>query len=675
MAFHPDITRRDDVSLALDAADAAVRLASRQMTGNAGSVTIPNADGTKTVMGVDAGASGIAPWVGDTTAPGAPTGLTAQSGSGMIVVSWDGTLDGGVPSDFSHITLMIDGAGSGDLSSRGSCVYGPYDSGSAHVVSAVAYDDAHDQDGSSTPNASPASDPISVTVTGSDIDPSKLGITVTKSIVAASAAVPGVNKGDLWLKYDKDPTAGGAALIGEWWWNSTEWVEIPVNIYLDQLASRGINADSAVIGLIASGIITSGLFQTSSDNPRSYFDEQGFHSTDADGNLVFDTNSGVVTMLNAIADNMTATNLKAVGGSVSLVPKEQGTTESLYTNNCETDADAKAIGGTLSSEQSHSGSHSVKLESPYMSEDIPLGTLVDSGKLIGGATYTADYWVYSSIDTGSLFMGDHIVWSEGLQGAKTYRTVNGWNHMTVTIKVPYNTQSQSPYPFLRVPMQWLDGEFKAVYIDDLKFTRIPYGAGSYYGLGDDGFPKLEMYDSDGSVLISLKSSDSGTSGGKVVFATKNGIFLGTDAQQPQLYITDSGVGVSSSERIDLNTVNGGIYANNHRIGYDTGWVDIKSQMTGLPSGASYKTMYARVINDMCIIAGRIEGISANQGNPYGAGTIPAAYRPASNSPIIGGAANPGGGAFLSPSGAINCRNLYPGGISWTEFSIGPYPLT
>lgn len=275
MAFHPDITRRDDVSLALDAANSAVRIASRQLTGNAGTVEIPNVDGTSTIMGVGAGGSGIAPWVGDTTAPGTPTGITAQSGSGMIVVSWDGTLDGGIPADFSHVALLVDGVESGRLSAKGSVVFGPYDVGATHVVSAVAYDDAHGEDGASLPNASEASGGISVTVSGSDIDPSKFGITITKSVDAASADTPGSNKGDQWRQYDKDPGAQDAALIAQWWWDGTQWVALPIAMYLDQLAARDIQADSAVIGLLSAGIITSGLFKTSGSSEYTIINDAG----------------------------------------------------------------------------------------------------------------------------------------------------------------------------------------------------------------------------------------------------------------------------------------------------------------------------------------------------------------------------------------------------------------
>ncbi|MEK0215844.1 hypothetical protein [Bifidobacterium mongoliense] len=168
MAFHPDITRKDDVTLAMDTANAAVRIASRQLTGNAGTVEIPNVDGTSTIMGVGAGDTGVAPWVGDTTAPGKPLGITAESHNGAIWVSWDGTLDGGVPADFDHVRFTaVDGSKTvdmGQLKAAGKVTAAELTAGDTVTITAIAYDDAHDSTGASTPNASAASTPVTVVV-------------------------------------------------------------------------------------------------------------------------------------------------------------------------------------------------------------------------------------------------------------------------------------------------------------------------------------------------------------------------------------------------------------------------------------------------------------------------------------------------------------------------------
>ncbi|MCT6900273.1 MAG: hypothetical protein M3Z40_04425, partial [Bifidobacterium sp.] len=147
-------------ALAAGALDAAAR----QQTGNIGSVTIPTAGGTKLIAGEMAGEQGIAPWVGDTTPPGMPTGIGVDSAAGMILVSWDGTLKGGVPADFDHVEVLVDGTEAGQLRVRGTATLGPYEADSVHQVTARAWDDAHAEDGSPAPNGSDATSPVSVTV-------------------------------------------------------------------------------------------------------------------------------------------------------------------------------------------------------------------------------------------------------------------------------------------------------------------------------------------------------------------------------------------------------------------------------------------------------------------------------------------------------------------------------
>ncbi|MCX8648457.1 hypothetical protein J3U01_08595 [Bifidobacterium sp. B4107] len=147
-------------ALAAGALDAATR----QQTGNIGSVTIPTAGGTKLVAGQGAGDQGFAPWVGDTTAPGMPTGISVDSSAGMILVSWDGTLQGGVPADFDHVQILVDGADAGQLRVRGTAALGPYEADSVHQVTVRAWDDAHAEDGSPAPNGSDPTKPVSVTV-------------------------------------------------------------------------------------------------------------------------------------------------------------------------------------------------------------------------------------------------------------------------------------------------------------------------------------------------------------------------------------------------------------------------------------------------------------------------------------------------------------------------------
>ena len=150
--------------MAAGLAQLALSKTKKQRTRKSGSATWHNEDGTRTVIGPDAGTSGIAPWVGDTTAPGMPTGVGVDSAAGMILVSWDGTLQGGVPADFDHIQILVDGVEAGQLRVRGTATLGPYEADSVHQVTVRAWDDAHAEDGSPVPNGSEPTGPVGVTV-------------------------------------------------------------------------------------------------------------------------------------------------------------------------------------------------------------------------------------------------------------------------------------------------------------------------------------------------------------------------------------------------------------------------------------------------------------------------------------------------------------------------------
>ena len=155
----------------------ALREARSSKTSNSGSIFVSDgrtdddgiALGTGTLInGVD---GGIQPWVGDTTPPGKPTGITAESHNGAIWVSWDGTLEGGIPADFDHVQFTaVDGSKTvdmGRLAAAGKVTAAELTAGDTVVVTAVAFDDAHDAQGNSTPNASPISDAVPVIVQSS----------------------------------------------------------------------------------------------------------------------------------------------------------------------------------------------------------------------------------------------------------------------------------------------------------------------------------------------------------------------------------------------------------------------------------------------------------------------------------------------------------------------------
>lgn len=162
MASHYEI-RPDERGLALRVASRALRVASGLATARPGNVFIPNkdedgfSDGTGTWIGSGAvGNGGVAPWVGDTTPPGRPAGVSATSAWGTVYAKWDGTLEGGVPADFAYVEVAIDGSVVGRLTEAGAVAADGYEDGHEATVTFVAYDAARLMDGTLSPNASEA---------------------------------------------------------------------------------------------------------------------------------------------------------------------------------------------------------------------------------------------------------------------------------------------------------------------------------------------------------------------------------------------------------------------------------------------------------------------------------------------------------------------------------------
>lgn len=306
--------------------------AQSQRTSNSGSVFIPSGnldengqpDGTGTIIGAGANGGGISPWVNDTMPPGNPTGLSAYSKTGMIFVSWDGTINGGVPDDFDHIQVIVDGVDVGWMSAKGTVASGPYDVGSEHTIVVYAYDNAHSSDGKPSPNKSDPSPLDNVIVSGSEVNGDNLGITITKSNEDPKGN--GATKGDLWLKYGPD----NKALSNEWWWDGKEWVPIPVAIYLDQLAARDVQVDNAVIGMLAAGIIKSGTFVT--PDGLVGFDSSGFWVKDSEGKMVFQAGANGVSMTGALETSKDGSRLRINRQYLPSLGRTVGVIEGLQNN-------------------------------------------------------------------------------------------------------------------------------------------------------------------------------------------------------------------------------------------------------------------------------------------------------------------------------------------------------
>lgn len=150
-------------------AAAGVEQARAVQTEPSGAKSYENADGTRTIIGnVANGESNhsytMATHVGDTTPPGTPTGVTASSKSGVVVVEWDGTLSGGIPDDFFCVRIYLDGSELGVLREAGSVSSAKLEGGTTHSVTATAEDDCCLPDGTPAHNVSAPTAAVSVTV-------------------------------------------------------------------------------------------------------------------------------------------------------------------------------------------------------------------------------------------------------------------------------------------------------------------------------------------------------------------------------------------------------------------------------------------------------------------------------------------------------------------------------
>ena len=329
MVFHADITPRNPEATATGLAQLALDKAMRMQTKKTAGVTLHGPDGSTILAGASAGDGGISKWVGDTTAPGMPTGISVDSSASMIMVSWDGSLEGGVPADFDHIQILVDGAEAGQLRVRGTAVLGPYEADSVHRVSARAWDDAHAEDGSPAPNGSASTAPVSVTVR-SVVDASQVKQAQDKALEAldkaskaqatadgknriiASAAEPahgGLAVGDLWMQLDQADQVSGIQV-----WNGSSFQDYVLlaqqvlvagsvgtismadgavtadkvtasEALLEKLLVRRIKADEIDVGTLAAAIVKSGSFFTS--DGLVGFDLSGFWAKDQQGRILF----------------------------------------------------------------------------------------------------------------------------------------------------------------------------------------------------------------------------------------------------------------------------------------------------------------------------------------------------------------------------------------------------
>lgn len=328
MVYHPNISLNPMERVLATTTDALASSA-QQKTSVAGSASWRNEDGSRTLVGPAAGEEGIVQWVGDKTAPGRPSGIAVDSAAGMVLVSWDGSLEGGMPADFGHLSLIVDGREAGKTLTKGTYTLGPFEAGSKHEVKAVAWDDAHAQDGSPAPNGSRPWGPVTVTVKGDAgaeavaaaqakaqaalDEAAKAARTADgKNRIIASAERPsaeGLAPGDLWFHLGGDSHVSSIRVWDGGTWSDyvlmAQKVLVPGSVgnvsladgsvdavkvtaseaLLEKLLVRKIRADEISVGSLSAAIVQSGMFST--PDGLTGFDPDGFWVKDTAGGYSF----------------------------------------------------------------------------------------------------------------------------------------------------------------------------------------------------------------------------------------------------------------------------------------------------------------------------------------------------------------------------------------------------
>ena len=161
-----------------------------QNTAPTGTISIHRSNGSKDIYGsLNKDGYSVAKNVGDTVAPGRPLGISAKSVGGILYVSWDGELEGGLPSDFycvrAYLKIKDRVYTIGELTSKGNLSYKNLEEGVRCTVYATAEDETCDEDGTPNHNVSEKSDEISVVgsqipIQGVDVEYA-LGESQTKS--------------------------------------------------------------------------------------------------------------------------------------------------------------------------------------------------------------------------------------------------------------------------------------------------------------------------------------------------------------------------------------------------------------------------------------------------------------------------------------------------------------
>lgn len=243
-------------------ANSAAETAHRAETRKAGSIYVPNSDGTWTVIGEAAGEDetgnpqAIKTFVGDETPPSAPVGVSWESSYGDITAVWGGKLTDGTPADFDHVEFRAGDTLIGRLKRPGS-VSAYLTEGQTYSCTAVAVDVQG--------NESDATAAVDVTCINTFTDvrgevdkaqqaasdaaqaAAKAEATVDgKNSVFASADTPTARaQGDLWFVLDASGDVTGVKI-----WDGSTWADY-------QLVADSVVVPSSIGDtLIADGAVT-----------------------------------------------------------------------------------------------------------------------------------------------------------------------------------------------------------------------------------------------------------------------------------------------------------------------------------------------------------------------------------------------------------------------------------
>lgn len=150
-------------------AASAAQSAREATTRQSGTISVTNADGTRSILGAQSGdGRSIATHVGDTVAPPKPKGIFATSSADVVYVAWDGTLEDKIPADFYNVTVYMGVGGQssvvGTLTKPGIVSTPPLPTAQGIEVWATAEDDTCKEDGTPAHNVSPESAHQNVTV-------------------------------------------------------------------------------------------------------------------------------------------------------------------------------------------------------------------------------------------------------------------------------------------------------------------------------------------------------------------------------------------------------------------------------------------------------------------------------------------------------------------------------